>query len=106
MNPYSRMLEMMEERGETRNGYQMTAAVVLSVSPLTIMVNETQISVNVHCNPALLLGLKPETVQTEEIALKKCLTDFYSAFRLTVNDRVLVQQVGDQFYVICKVVDV
>ena len=36
MNPYSRMAEIMEERGAARNGYDMDVAVVTKVSPLGI----------------------------------------------------------------------
>lgn len=106
MNPYSRWLEMMEERGETRNGHNMTVASVTCLAPLTIVINEALISVNLHCNPALISGLNPGAISTTETALKQCLTAFYNTFKLSVSDKVLVQQVGDQFYILCKVVDV
>lgn len=105
MNPYSRMIELMEERGAARNGFDLEEAVVLGISPLRIRVGETEVAVNLHCNPALMLELNPSSVQTSETALKQCLNSFYNAFKLNVNDKVLVQRVGNNFYIICKVVD-
>lgn len=105
MNPYSRMAEIMEERGAARNGYDMDVAVVTGVSPLTIKVGEVEISVNLCCHPALMLGLNPAGVSTSETALKQCLTRFYSAFQIHAGDKVLIQRVGDRFFVLCKVVE-
>ena len=105
MNPYSRMIELMEERGAARNGYDMAEATVVNTSPLSIRVGETEISVNLICHPALLLGINPSGISTTETALKQCLTSFYHAFQLHIGDPVLVQRVGDMFYVLCKVVE-
>lgn len=105
MNPYSRLKEIMEEQVEVRNGYEMGDAVITKVSPLAIKINEVEISDNLCCHPALVLGLNPSGVSTAETALKQCLTGFYSAFQIHVGDRVLVQRVGERFFVLCKVVD-
>lgn len=105
MNPYSRLAEMMEEKGAARNGYEMGDAVVTRVSPLVIKINEVEISEHICCHPALMLGLNPAGISTAETALKQCLTGFYRAFQIHVGDRVLVQRVGDRFFVLCKVVD-
>lgn len=112
MNPFTRITEIMEERGAVLNGYDMVEATVSKTSPLEIIVGETPVSVNLFCNPALTLGLNPMAISTDETGLKNCLNSFYSAFKLNVGDKVLVQQirvkvkdqVKDIFYVICKVV--
>lgn len=106
MNAYSRLAEIMEERGAARNGYDMEEAVVISVSPLAVRIDRTDIAVNISCHPALLLGLNPSGISTQETALKQCLNSFYSAFQLHAGDKVLVQRVNDRFYVLCKVVEV
>ncbi|RKJ01305.1 hypothetical protein D7X87_20600 [bacterium D16-54] len=106
MNPYSRMAEIMEERGAARNGYEMEVAVVTKVSPLAIKIGEVEISVNLCCHPALMLGMNPAAVPTSETALKQCLTNFYGAFQIHAGDKVLIQRVGNRFFVLCKVVDV
>lgn len=95
----------MEEKGAVKNGYDMQEAVVVRVAPLAIRVGETEISVNLSCHPALTLGLSPSSITTEETALKDCFNRFYQAFSLQVKDKVLVQRVGNHFYVLCKVVD-
>ena len=114
MNPYSRLTEIMEERGAALNGYDMVMATVAKVSPMEIIVGKTPISVNLYCNPSLVLGLNPGGIATDEGALKECLTSFYQAFKLKPGDQVLVQQIkinaGAQvkniFYILCKVVKV
>lgn len=112
MNPYSRLAEIMEQRGATLNDPSMTVAVVTSISPLQIKIGEAIIGVNLYCNPALLLTRNPDAVSTDETSLKLCLTELYSAFKLQLNDKVLVQQVKDPitkaalFFVICKAVAV
>lgn len=106
MNPYSRLVEMMEENGEKRNGHDLEEAVVTGISPLALRIGETDVSVNISCHPALVLGLNPSGISTKETALKQCLTSFYSTFQLHAGDRVLVQRVRDRFYVLCRVVAV
>lgn len=110
MNPYSRLAQHMENFGAARNAPDMTLGIVVSTSPLQIKIGETQIGVNLYCNPALLLSKAPESVGTDETGLKQCLTELYQAFKLQVNDRVFVQQVRDpasqteSFFVIGKAV--
>lgn len=112
MNPYSRLAEMMEQRGAMLNDPSMTVAIVTSASPLQIKIGESIIGVNLYCNPALLLTRNPGAVSTDEASLKQCLTELYNAFKLQLNDKVLVQQVkdpntkADLFFVICKAVAV
>lgn len=111
MNPYSEMTKYMRTQGKAVAGYDMVRAVVTRVSPIAVQIGEVEIGDNIYCNPALTLGLTPDAISTEETELKACLNSFYSAFKLSVGDTVLVQQVrdtgqGNSFFIVCKAVEV
>lgn len=116
MNPYSKLTDYMRTQSKAVAGYDMARAVVTRVNPIAVQIGEVEIGEveigdNIYCNPALTLGLSPAAISTEETELKACLNSFYSAFKLSVGDTVLVQQVrdagqGDSFFIVCKAVEV
>jgi hypothetical protein len=103
-DPYTRMVKFMQEKARGEMGSEFIRAIVVNTAPLSVKINDTVVDVNLYCNAALLLGLNPSDVATSETALKQCLTSFYNAFELHVNDVVLVKKVGNIIYIICKVV--
>lgn len=111
MNPYSKLTDYMRTQSKAVAGYDMARAVVTRVNPIAVQIGEVEIGDNIYCNPALTLGLSPAAISTEEKELKACLNSFYSAFKLSVGDTVLVQQVrdagqGNSFFIVCKAVEV
>lgn len=103
MNPYSRITEIMEERGAALNGYAMVQAVIINTDPLTIKIGEALISVNIYINPVLSLKIDLD-IQTEETGLKECIKQMYKAVKIEIGDEVIVQRVGNIFYILSKVV--
>ena len=105
-NPYTELSKIMEERGATLNGYNLEVAKVISINPLTIRVGEVDISVNLNINPAMILNLNPDNITTEESGLKEALKPLLNAVQIKAGDLVAVQRVGDNFYILNKVVGV
>lgn len=105
-NPYTELSKIMEERGATLNGYNLEVAKVININPLTIRVGEADISVNLSINPAMVLNLNPDSVVTEENGLKEVLKSLLSTIQIRQGDLVAVQRVGDNFYILNKVVGV
>lgn len=105
-NPYTELSKIMEQRGATLNGYNLEVAKVISVNPLTIRVGEVDISVNLNINPAMILNLNTDSIVTEETGLKEVLKSLLNAVQIKQGDLVAVQRVGDNFYILSKVVGV
>ena len=94
----------MEKHGSKHNPSQMQIAVVVGLEPLAIKINDANaISDNVFVNASLNLKLNIDNIQTEETALKGVLQSIYNTFKLSVNDKVLIQQAGNKFFVLCKI---
>lgn len=105
-NPYTELSKIMEQRGATLNGYNLEVAKVISINPLTIRVGEVDISVNLNINPAMMLNLNTDSIVTEETGLKEVLKSLLNAVQIKQGDLVAVQRVGDNFYILNKVVGV
>nr|DAS03226.1 MAG TPA: Protein of unknown function (DUF2577) [Caudoviricetes sp.] len=105
-NPYTELSKIMEERGATLNGYNLEVAKVIRINPLTIRVGEVDISVNLNINPAMILNLNTDSIVTEETGLKELLKSLLNAVQIKQGDLVAVQRVGDNFYILNKVVGV
>ena len=105
-NPYTELSKIMEQRGAALNGYNLEVAKVISVNPLTIRVGEVDISVNLNINPAMILNLNTDSIVTEETGLKEVLKSLLNAVQIKQGDLVAVQRVGDNFYILSKVVGV
>ena len=105
-NPYTELSKIMEQRGATLNGYNLEVAKVISINPLTIRVGEVDISVNLNINPAMILNLNTDSILTEETGLKEVLKSLLNAVQIKQGDLVVVQRVGDNFYILSKVVGV
>ena len=105
-NPYTELSKIMEQRGATLNGYNLEVAKVISVNPLTIRVGEVDISVNLNINPAMILNLNTDSIVTEETGIKEVLKSLLNAVQIKQGDLVAVQRVGDNFYILSKVVGV
>lgn len=105
-NPYTELSKIMEQRGATLNGYNLEVAKVISINPLTIRVGEVDISVNLNINPAMMLNLNTDSIVTEETGLKEVLKSLLNTVQIKQGDLVAVQRVGDNFYILNKVVGV
>ena len=64
------------------------------------------ISVNLNINPAMILNLNTDSIVTEETGLKEVLKSLLNAVQIKQGDLVAVQRVGDNFYILNKVVGV
>lgn len=105
----ARILKVMERRGSTNNGYDMSVAKVVNVRPLQIIDKGIMIERNLVCN-GVIPSDKDE--ELEEILaeekyisqeLKQFLKDLYKELRVEVGDQVLVQRVNNSFYICGKV---
>lgn len=105
-NPYTELSKIMEQRGAALKGYDLEVAKVISINPLTIRVGEVDISVNLNINPAMILNLNTDSIVTEEEGLKEVLKSLLNAVQIKQGDLVAVQRVGDNFYILNKVVGV
>ena len=105
-NPYTELSKIMEQRGAALKGYDLEVAKVISINPLTIRVGEVDISVNLNINPAMILNLNTDSIVTEETGLKEVLKSLLNAVQIKQGDLVAVQRVGDNFYILNKVVGV
>lgn len=105
-NPYTELSKIMEQRGAALKGYDLEVAKVISINPLTIRVGEVDISVNLNINPAMILNLNTDSIVTEEAGLKEVLKSLLNAVQIKQGDLVAVQRVGDNFYILNKVVGV
>lgn len=108
-SPYSSLIVAMREEGAKHNGFDMMMCAVISVQPVSVRYNGVTISRNIYCYPAIL----GDDSQLEQIlagepqlsaGFKSFLTDLYNKFKLSVGDMVVVQRVGNNFFVLGKVV--
>lgn len=106
----SRFVDLMREQGAKDNGFDMTLATVTSINPIGISYN------NVKPSPKDFRIVLSGCIQTAEAledaidsepevsqGFKDALKELISGIKLSVGDSVVVQRVGDIFYVIGKV---
>ncbi len=111
-NPYARLVEMMRRQGKYHNGFDMALAEVKSVKPVSIAVNGQLIKEHIYCNAVADSDKDEELAEILEAeeyispALKAFLKELYEGFRVKEGERVLVQRVGNSFYICGKVVPV
>ena len=110
-NPYARIVNSMRRQGAHENGYSMELGVVTGRDPLCIQIGEEPVMEGLYCN-ALTASSTETDEWLEELlgsetqisdGLKQYLKDCYKAVRLDVGDKVLVQRVGNAFYLCGKV---
>ncbi len=108
---YARMLKAMERQGAKLNGYDMSIATIKSVEPLEIADKGNLIKSHLFCN-GLITSDKDEELDAilakeEYISdeLKTFIKDLYKDLRVEVGDEVLVQRVGNSFYICGKVAE-
>ncbi len=106
---FARMLEIMKRQGKAFNGYDMTTASIVGVEPLSIAINGQVIEDHIFYN-GLITSNKDEELQeildAEEFisdGLKQFLLDLYKELRVQPDDQVLVQRVGNSFFICGKV---
>lgn len=108
-DPFARMVNIMDRRGKAANGYDMIRASVMSIDPLSIVVNGQIIDDHIFCNGYLISDKDEELeeiLEAEEFIsdrLKQFLTELYESLRVKPQDQVLVQRVGNSFYICEKV---
>lgn len=111
-NPYARMLMMMQRQGARFNGFDMQRALVTGVEPVSIAINGQPITEHIYCNGITNSDKDEELAEilaAEEYispALKGFIKELYEGLRVKPGDCVLVQRVGNSFYVCGKVVPV
>lgn len=107
-DPYSKIVNAMRKEGEYNKGYNMELATVKTVKPLSIVINDLTISSGLYCNKMYLMTEKIEELLANEECLKTpfkdCLKDVYNNLKFDTGDKVAVQRVGNNFYVLGKVV--
>lgn len=103
----SRMVALMRDQGEKNNGFEMTQAKVTAVNPVTLSYNSTAISENIVLSGCLQTAMAMEDAINSEPQVsqgfKDALKELISGFKLSDGDSVVVQRVGNTFYVIGKV---
>lgn len=103
---YSRMLKCMQRQGKVHNGFDMGMATVLSVNPVTISYNNTTISSGIVLGNCIQAADDAEAVISGEAGisaeLKSCLTGMLHTMKLQKGDTVIVQRVGNLFYLVGK----
>lgn len=111
-SPYARMVKMMQRQGKHYNGFDMQRALVTGVDPISIAINGKAISEHIYCNEITNSDKDEELagiLEAEEYispALKAFLRELYEGFRVKPGDYVLVQRVGNSFYICGKVVPI
>lgn len=104
-NPYSNLANLMRSQGKKENGFSMKVAVVTGVKPLCILYDNVSISNNIHCNSVCTLEDKLEEIlEGENLSdrLKGSLKSLFKGFQLETGDKVLVQRVGNDFFILNK----
>ena len=103
----SRMVALMCDQGAKNNGFEMTQAKVTAVNPVAISYNSTAISGNIVLSGCLQTAMAVEDAIDSELQVsqgfKDALKEVISSIKLSVGDSVVVQRVGNTFYIIGKV---
>lgn len=108
-NPYARIINAMRRQGAYQNGYSMEIGTVTGRNPISIQLGEVQITEGIYCNAMTNANMDDELEEIlqgeEQISdqLKKYLKSSYQAARVDIGDQVLVQRVGNAFYICGKV---
>ncbi len=103
---YSRFLKCMQRQGQVHNGFDMEIATVLSADPLSISYNNVTISSGIVMGGCLqsaddLDGMIAQEGNISE-ELKNCLKSMLHTIKLKDGDKVIVQRVKNQFYLVGK----
>ncbi len=103
---YSRLLRCMQRQGKVHNGFDMMIAEILSTDPVSISYNNVTISSGIVMGSCFQSADDLETViNTEEHisdALKNGLKNILNTVKLQKGDQVIVQRVGNMFYIVGK----
>lgn len=106
-NAASRIVQGMREEGSALNGFDMTQAVVTSVYPMVISYNNTSISRGIVLSGCLQTATALEEAVDNEAGVsqgfKDALKELISGVKLSEGDSVVVQRVGNTFYIVGKV---
>lgn len=108
-DPYARLIQSMRRQGAYKNGYDMEIGTVTARNPVSIRLGEVQITEGIYCNALTSANMDEELEEIlreeKQISdrLKKYLNDSYKAARVDVGDKVLVQRVGNSFFICGKV---
>lgn len=104
-NPYSRLLNTIKQQGEKNNGQVMSVGSVASIEPLSIKYNQVIVTNGVYCKfpqmpKTVLEAIEKDTNLTSEV--KDFLKCIYESFNLQIEDKVIVQKVGNNLYILGK----
>lgn len=108
-NPYARAIKMMQRQGSVENGYDMALATVIGIDPISVAINGLPVSEHIYCNRITNSNRDEELaaiLESEEYvspALLAFIKDLYEGTRVQPGDSVLVQRVGNSFYICGKV---
>lgn len=111
-DPFARMIRMMQRQGQHYNGYDMALAQVTGVEPISIAVNGLPVAEHIYCNQLANSDKDEELAEILEAeeyispALKGFIQELYQGIRVKRGDQVLVQRVGNSFFICGKVVPV
>lgn len=104
-NPYSRMLQTMQQQGEKNNEQPMSVGCVASVNPLSIRYNNVVATNGVCCRFPQMPETVKQTIDKDsslQPELKDFLNGLYEAFNLQEGDSVIVQKTGNSLYILGK----
>lgn len=105
-DPYSRILGSMQRQGAAQNGFDLTIATVTSVNPVSISYNNTPIASGIILGSCFQTEDDLESIISREenisTELKETLKTVLNTVKLSAGDRVLVQRVGNLFYIVGK----
>ena len=106
-NVYSRFLKCMQRQGKVHNGFNMDTATVLSVNPVSISCNSVAITSGGVIGSCLQTADDLEGIISDEenisTELKTGLKSMLNTMKLQEGDTVIVQRVGNMFYIVGKV---
>lgn len=104
-NPYSRILQTMQQQGGKNNGQPMSVGCVATVNPLSVRYNNVVVTNGVCCRfPQMPETLKEAIGKDSSLQpeLKDFLNGLYEAFNLLEGDNVIVQKAGNNLYILGK----
>jgi hypothetical protein len=107
-NAYSRILKCMQRQGSVSNGFDMDTAEILSVDPISILYNNVRISSDIVVGGCMKNAEDLDRIVSNESGisteLKEGLKGILNTIKLQAGDKVIVQRVGNVFYIIGKAV--
>lgn len=96
----------MQRQGKKQNGFDMDMGKVVSVNPVSISYNNVLITSGIILGGCMQASDDLEQIITKEqnisTELKEVLKSISSTIKLQPGDEVILQRVGNKFYIVGK----